>query len=404
MHRSQTKSKNGLTVTVGVPDRQQTKQIFGTSLYDSRIQPVWIRVHNASEQSYDLIKTSADHQYFSPLETSWKRHLIGSPEKNLRMDHFFYAMDFPNPIPAGETKEGYIFTNLNEGYKDIPLDFYSNHDLLNMHFVIPVPGLVTDLSKRDLTEIYEAYTDIQDLQALRAYIESLPATTTNQKGTKEGDPVNFVLIGNPSDILAALIRQHWHVTEVTYGASAWKTIKSYLFGSRYHYSPISPLYVFGRSQDLGLQKARHSIVSRNHMRLWLLPQTYQGQSIWAGQISRDIGVTFSKRRVFTHAIDPDLDETRQGLVEDMAYSQSVSAIAYAGGSRVSTFEQPQHNLESDYYLTDGLRAVLFFNGQTNAMNAIKLIEWEQPIRRQQRIDAGRAFQSSEDSDANQTTE
>jgi len=30
---------------------------------------------------------------------------------------------------------------------------------------------------------------------------------------------------------------------------------SFLFGSRYRYAPISPLYVFGRLQDIGLQKA-----------------------------------------------------------------------------------------------------------------------------------------------------
>ena len=47
--------------------------------------------------------------------------------------------------------------------------------------------------------------------------------------------------------------------------------------------------MFGRPQDLALQKARDNIHQRNHLRLWLSPMRYHGKQVWVGQISRDIG-------------------------------------------------------------------------------------------------------------------
>ncbi len=39
---------------------------------------------------------------------------------------------------------------------------------------------------------------------------------------------------------------------------------AFLWGVEYRYSPVSPLYLFGRSQDLALQRIRHSINERLH--------------------------------------------------------------------------------------------------------------------------------------------
>jgi hypothetical protein len=49
-----------------------------------------------------------------------------------------------------------------------------------------------------------------------------------------------------------------------------------LFGSEYLNAPVSPLYVFGRHQDVALQKARDTVSQRNHLRLWLAPFTIDG--------------------------------------------------------------------------------------------------------------------------------
>jgi hypothetical protein len=41
--------------------------------------------------------------------------------------------------------------------------------------------------------------------------------------------------------------------EQTYSKAVWKTIKSFVFGSRYRYSPLSPLYLYKRQPDFDEQ-------------------------------------------------------------------------------------------------------------------------------------------------------
>jgi hypothetical protein len=55
------------------------------------------------------------------------------------------------------------------------------------------------------------------------------------------------------------------------------------FRSEYLNVPVSPLHIFGRQQDVALQKARNTISLRNHLRLWLAPFTVDGQQVWVGQ-------------------------------------------------------------------------------------------------------------------------
>jgi hypothetical protein len=102
-----------------------------------------------------------------------------------------------------------------------------------------------------------------------------------------------VLIGEVDEIFPAFVDRHWDMSEKLYIGSAWREVQSFFFGSRYRYSPFSPLYLYERRQDLALQKARETIHARNHLRLWLSPLRFRNKPIWVGQISRDIGVRFT---------------------------------------------------------------------------------------------------------------
>jgi len=377
MSRAASETRGDLTVTVAVPDREETEQLFGTSLYSDQIQPVWISVDNRSDHDYLLMRVGVDEAYFSPLEAAYLRH-SGSKEIRHEMDLFFYGQNFENPVAAGAVTSGYVLTNLDEGAKAINVDLVGDRELENFTFVVKVPGLLTDSSRVDFDTLYEEVTDLQDPGELRRVLESLPCCTTSKDGSEQGDPLNVVMIGDRLQMFSALIRRGWHQTEVTYGASAMRTVKSFMFGTRYRYSPISPLYVFGRSQDVGLQKARESIHLRNHMRLWRTPYTFRGKEVYVGQISRDIGVKFNKRTITTHAIDPDVDDTRNGLIGDLAYSQSLHTIAYVTGSQVSTLKDTHYNLTPDPYYSDGLRAVLFFSERAVSLDEIDILNWETP--------------------------
>ncbi len=239
-----------------------------------------------------------------------------------------------------------------------------------------------DFQETDFGKLYPAdQIHALNLDQLRDQLEKLPCCTTNKSETQNGDPVNFVLVGREDDVLGALTEQGWDPTHTIGSQSVGKTIQSYLFGGHYRYSPVSRLYYFGRGQDLAMQKVRSTIHQRNHLRLWRSPYTCQGQEVWMGQISRDIGVRFtlSAPALVTHKIDPDVDDARDYLVQDMIASGFLGAMSYVQGVGAAPRESPRGNLTGDPYFTDGLRAVMFISAKPVPTNEIKLINWGAPL-------------------------
>ena len=371
---SKSVSRGGATVTVAVPSASDSEQLFGTDLYASHVQPVWIKVENQTGQDLIMLRHAVDDAYISPAEAAYLRH-AGSKQTKREMDVFFQEMEFANPIKAGTTVSGYVFTNLDEGFKNINVDLLGDDLLLNFNFAAKIPGLNADFEYVDLDALYDEFENIEDVAAFQERLRQEPCCTVNKAGTKEGDPLNIVFVGTREAIWSALVRQGWHATEVNHMKSAMKTTRSFFFGSQYLYSPISPLYLYGRSQDVGIQKARNSISRRNHMRLWRAPYNFQGQEVYVGQISRDIGVKFQKRTITTHAIDPYIDHTRDGLMGDLAYSEGLSGVGYVSGSRVSTEEDTYYNLTPDPYYSDGYRAVFFFSASPVSLSEIDQLRW-----------------------------
>ena len=197
---------------------------------------------------------------------------------------------------------------------------------------------------------------------LRTRLEKLPRCTTNRKGAREGDPLNLVAIGDFETILNGF-GARWDETETISFQSCRRTVRAFLLGSPYPYSPVSPLYVSGRSQDFALQKARKTINQRLHLRLWITSFRFRGKPVWIGQVSRDIGVRFTRKtwNLTTHKIDPDVDDARDYVLDDLLESGRVSLVGYVAGAEVAGRETPRHNLTGDPYFTDGLRAVAMFS-------------------------------------------
>jgi hypothetical protein len=159
-----------------------------------------------------------------------------------------------------------------------------------------------------------------------------------------------------------------------------RTMSSAMARERYPYAPISDLYLYGRPQDVALQKARDNIHQRNHLRLWRSPMHYRGKPVWLGQISRDIGsrLTIHSPTFTTHKIDPDVDEAALALTEDLVYSQGLRAIGFVGGVGAAPKEAPRENLTTDPYYTRGLRLVLVFDSEPTPLTGIEILPWRTP--------------------------
>jgi hypothetical protein len=257
----------------------------------------------------------------------------------------------------------------------------SNDGAWPFTFFIQVPGLKVDHYDVDFNGMYTV-DQIKDLDrdGLVAWLEAAPCCVRDEKDTNNGDPLNIAVIGDPQDVYYAFIRAGWDETEIVAASSGFKTAISFLTGGEYRYSPVSSLYVFNRRQDVAFQRARENIHERNHLRLWMSPYKYEGKAVWIGQISRDIGVRFTPKTITTHKIDPDVDETREFLLENLAYNQALAKVAYVKGTGAAPIEQMRGNLTGDPYFTDGLRIVLWVSSTQVAIDDIELLQWEIPQR------------------------
>ena len=379
--RAQSAYDDEVRVTVAVPTAEENKALFSANLALREIQPIWVKVENHSNRNYYLISSATDPNYFSANEASYAAHGGLSQSDKIAMEKYFRAMSFKNPILPNTAVAGFIYTNLDEGEKVVQIDLIASQDLKIFSFFVQIPGIRIDYRMVDFESLY-AKDEISNLnlQELKTALENLPCCTTNAEGTDFGDPLNLVIIGDFLDVAGAFARRGWLPAEETYSSAIWKTIKSFLFGKRYRYSPVSSLYAFGRHQDLARQKPRHTIHERNHLRLWYSPLQFEGKPVFVGQISRDIGVRFTTKAwpPVTHKIDPDIDDARHALVEDLLFSQALAKVGWVQGVGRATPSRPRVNLTDDPYFTDGLRSVLFIEQGPTSMDQIQAIDWEHP--------------------------
>lgn len=387
LEAAQTQKQDGMEVTVAVLNAQQSRKFFGVPLARHGVQPVWLRIVNHTQTACRLDLVKIDPNYYSAHEAAAACHyafgkrlvgfgflgwmflpllfliplkLIGAFRANRKMDEIFRAHAFRlRMIEPEQSTEGFVFTPLDVGSKVVNVRLLRREGPIEMIFSIPVAGIDVDHERRDFGDVCPPDKQIDcDLPALCERVRKMPRAVSNVEGSKEGDPVNLVIIGEFLTVLSAF-GARWDETETITWQTCVKTCRAFLFGTEYRYSPVSALYLFGRSQDFALQRIRQSINERLHLRLWLTELRFEGKPVWVGQISRDIGVRFTTRtwNLTTHRIDSDVDESRDYVLEDLLEAGRLELAGYVGGVGECTPESPRHNLTGDPYFTDGNRAV-----------------------------------------------
>jgi len=384
---AQTQQQDGLEVSVAVLDARQSRRYFGVPMARRGMQPVWVRIANHSDAPCRLHLVSIDPNYFSSYEAAAANHyafgkrllgfgllgwlflplllfvplkLIGAWRANRKMDEFFREEAFHlRPVAPGKQSEGFVFTRLDVGSKVVHVRILRMQGPIEFVYNIPVAGIDPDYERRDFLDMYPPDKLLDcDLPALRERLCAMPRAVHGASGKKEGDPVNLVVVGDFPTILSAF-GGRWDETETITLATCWKTTRAFLMGSEYRYSPVSPLFLFGRSQDFALQRIRESINERLHLRLWLTDLQFGSKPVWVGQVSRDIGVRFTLKtwNLTTHRIDPDVDESRDYVLEDLLEAERLQLAGYTDGVGECERTAPRRNLTGDPYYTDGHRAL-----------------------------------------------
>ena len=379
--RAEVRQRGAVSVRAAVLTDDESQRYFGASLADHGIQAIWLSVDNASKSQLEFLPIVTDPEYFSEAEVEQLLHMWWRGSANALVKAAVAEAPMPDIIPQRQAATGFVFTHREGGLKLFGVGFETGSEELLFRFALPVRSGSYAIQQVDFTNIYPpgSINDI-DLATLREKLAKLPCCTTNKSGTDDGDPLNIVVIGQGLDALFPFIGRGWKLDEPFDLHSAYRTIQAFLFRSEYLNAPVSPLYVFGRQQEVALQKARNTVSLRNHLRLWLAPFTVGGQQVWVGQISRDIGIKLTTQVWYltTHRISPAVDQDRFYLLQDLIMSGAVSRFGFVKGVGVSSMPNPRVNLGGDPYLTDGLRLVVCLGTPRRAFDQIEFLDWEHP--------------------------
>jgi hypothetical protein len=381
--RAQQKSASGIKVSISALGARESRQSFGENLARHDVQPVWLSIENGTDEQLTFLPITMDPDYYSPYEVSYRFHGALSFGANRARDEFFLKRQISGILPPHSTTTGFMYGVLDAGVKYARIVIAGNNFIETFDFALPVPGPTFVGTNIRAENIYPDKT-IKDLEldSVRQVFAKQPCCTTNARGTRDGDPLNLVIVEGKQDPIVPFVARGWHLARQLDVASIIETVRAFLFRDEFLTSPVSPLYVFGRREDIVLQKARSTINERVHARLWLTPYTFEGRRIWIGQVSRDIGVRLTDQtwNLTTHKIAPDVDFDRGYFLQDLFMSGFVERYGFIDGVGAAPASAPRTNLTGDPYYTDGLRAVVFLSNQTTSLPTTERLPWEMPPR------------------------
>jgi len=170
-----------------------------------------------------------------------------------------------------------------------------------------------------------------------AMVDRIPRRVTDAQGNA-GDNTNFVVVGSEEKVIQAFDAAGWVKVDREKKDAVLHTILSTFTKQAYVELPMSELTLFGRVQDYGLAHAVpiQVVAQRHHLRLWKAPFQVEGQELWVGAATHDIGFDRDNRNNgVTHKIDPNVDDERDFVSRSLDETGLVAKISFVTPSQPS---------------------------------------------------------------------
>jgi hypothetical protein len=152
------------------------------------------------------------------------------------------------------------------------------------------------------------------------------------KDDNPGDMVNFMIVGSEDAMQKVFAAAGWVKVDADVRGTVLHGVLESISKESYLTMPMSPLYLFGRPQDYGWAHAEpiKVVASRNHLRVWKAPFQVDGQTLWVGAATHDIGFERDERNDgLTHKIDPDVDLERNYVEKTLIATGLVAEVTHA---------------------------------------------------------------------------
>jgi LssY-like putative type I secretion system component LssY len=134
-----------------------------------------------------------------------------------------------------------------------------------------------------------------------------------------GDPINIALVGSEAEVIHAMIEAGWYPANPITFESSMRIAVDTVLRRPDDEAPVSPLYLFGRQEDLAFeQPVGDSPAQRHHVRFWRWNKLFEDRPVWFGSATFDerVGLSYTTAQV-THHIGPNVDAERDRIVEEL---------------------------------------------------------------------------------------
>ncbi|MHB1086795.1 MAG: LssY C-terminal domain-containing protein [Minisyncoccota bacterium] len=198
----------------------------------------------------------------------------------------------------------------------------------------------------------QTFSTVRDAQSAFAS-GSIPLFTETVTGATQ-EPISIVLIApDDASLVRALQKAGWLKADSPTLKNTLILAARALSNTSYPNAPMTPSFWDTRVHDLGFQKetAAQTVRSRHHARLWRTSlQTVDGQTIYVGTVSLDVGLKWG----VTHAIDPNIDAERELLV------QNLETAGVVHNTKKIQLVKPNlgENFSGDAFFTDGIAYIV----------------------------------------------
>lgn len=253
--------------------------------------------------------------------------------------------DLLRNLPFNEAGRGAVIGRIGEADTSQPFLIGSKRDVVS-----PVSGRLSiginqlssdtgdgsytvhiDIYAADANSILYTAKTVPSIHGVDNHLLSKIPRRISDKAGDPGDMVNFLIIGSQDSMEKVFTTAGWVKVDANITDTLLHGLIESMSKESYLTMPMSPLYLFGRRQDYGWAHAEpiSVVASRNHLRIWKAPFDVNGQTLWVGAATHDVGFEKDQRNNgVTHKIDPNIDLERDYVEKTLTSTGLVDQVTH----------------------------------------------------------------------------
>lgn len=170
----------------------------------------------------------------------------------------------------------------------------------------------------------------EERSGLRELALNVPRRSYMPETMRPSDLTNVLFVGSRAQIEAAFRAAGWTEAQPATLRRRIRFIRAAAEEHGYDNAPMSPLLVNDAEADMSWQKGLNDVAKRHHIRIWKQSATWNGREIWAGAATRDVDFAyFRPGSRLTHQIDPNVDQERDKVAYDLAFTSCAGVLDWA---------------------------------------------------------------------------